>query len=240
MKLRLLAVFLLLFGAAGAAQAAIMTISDTASFSTYTNQDVYTSGSSRYTGASTTYDYFTLDRFNGSLGTLLGVSVRFTSTWNHRVWANSDDDSGWGYEDDVYVRARGVAQYGVYMYDPYSTARSTTDSEIVRCSDDDGYCSDYDNSGNRSFNRSMNLSGFSLADFIGNDSLNLYAWNSQDADILSCDNGGNDDCSAYSRGNFWGQATVTYRYQTVPEPGTLSLFGLALLAFGISRKLRKA
>lgn len=213
------------------------TTSDSTTFGVYNSQSVSTGGGSAYSPASTRYDYMTLDRFDSSLGTLDSVTISFSGSWYHNSSGYEDDDSSWWGNDYVRMTGRAVASYGLQLYDPYQTTSSRADSDYLYCRDTDGYCSDREYSGTRGFSGSLNLAGFSLNQFIGNDALNLRAFNSQDADVTSCSTDGSDRCGAASWGNWSGQVTVTYNYfNQVPEPGMLTLFALGLLAVGISRR----
>ncbi|MCU7844258.1 MAG: PEP-CTERM sorting domain-containing protein [Candidatus Thiodiazotropha sp. (ex Monitilora ramsayi)] len=170
-----------------------------------------------------------IDRFDGSLGTLLGVDIWFDSNWSLTSTVNSYDTRDGN--RTATGRGKSVSNQQIRLIDPWREVAKN--NEVVRsnCRDKPD-CRDTD-SASGSFNGIFNLGSFTLSDFIGTDMLDFRVVRTLTADLLNC--GFRDSCWQRNSNNAWGgNIHVAYTY-SVPEPSTLMLMGLGLAGIGASR-----
>jgi hypothetical protein len=180
-----------------------------------------------------------IDRFDSTLGELLNVSIWFETEWNLAAVVQSYDKR-FGIKTAT-GKGRSISNQAVRLIDPNGEAESnhevlrTSCSGIYSCSDSKG------NSG--IFSDGLNLSDFSLSDFIGTDGLDFEVERTLIADLTYC--GYRDNCYQRNNNNAWGGSIfVSYTYDdspdvSVPEPSTLVLLGMGLLGIGATRLGRK-
>ena len=209
---------------------------------------------SRFDSSSSDRADITLDRFDNSLGTLTGVDISFTSNWRHRSRVSANDQIhqtvsfGDKYANDTWVKGDSIARFTIALDDPAASSLVVEDSFHDECSY--GYshssvklttrCSD-SSSNEQSFDGSLDLTAFTLSDFIsGDDPLDLYVRTYASIRGTCDNNDSGDTCNGNNRTNWTGTVTVTYTYEepavVVPLPGAILLFASALLTLVAARK----
>lgn len=214
-------------------------ISYSSDFSTYSTSDFGGSPDTQNVG---------LTGFDSGLGTLTGVSIDFTSTYN--VLA-----SAWGYnygDGGVNSEILAQGQYDINLNDPASASLSMTSLQYsVYCSTYDPSCSASVDSGLLAYNGSLDVSGIDLNAFVKatNDTIDLAFVNTLDSTEICFGLGVSSDydCDPRAATNWLGTVTINYEYDaapgtggtTVPEPGSVALLAMGLAGLGFSRRQRK-
>jgi hypothetical protein len=252
---------LLLLGLSQPASATIATFSTTQNFSLDNlGLSAAQPGNTSFSESNTETGALAFDRFTFNLvgpngGYLSDVRVTYQSIFRHQGAAGAEDTRcdgffpcifGNGWRDDAEVTANLSAMWDITLADPATQNVSASDSSVLNC-DSNGdrkrACQDLYDSGTQVSSGAFDLSGFTLADFEGTSPIafelsNITAFNG------SCDRiGGDSDseirCQIANGATWGGSVTVEYDY-AVPTPATLSLFGLALVGLGLSRKRKMA
>ncbi|GEM_PF-6288276 len=165
------------------------------------------------------------------------------------------------YANDTWMNASSTASYQIALVDPSSSSTSINDNNSLSCSQSysnstssrTATCSDTDSS-TGGFNGSLDLSSFTLADFISTASNNPLDFIFTNTTSLSgnCDNNDSYDiCSGWTNSYWDGSVSVSYEYDklvtvttppstanagtSIPEPTSLFLISLGLLGFSIRR-----
>lgn len=177
-----------------------------------------------------------IDRFDASLGTLLGVEISFESEWSLTSTVNAYDTRFGNFL--TVGRGKSVSNQQIRLIDPFREIQRNNEVERSTCRDRPT-CRDSDTASG-SFNGAFALTDFSLSDFIGIDPLDFRVIRTLTADLYNC--GGNDthdSCWQKNSNNAWGgDIHVAYTY-SVPEPASLALLGLGLIGIGASRMKRE-
>jgi hypothetical protein len=150
--------------------------------------------------------------------------------------------------NDTSVSSSSSANFAVELLDPISTSMSSSNLHSVDCMETNKIglevnCSDSASSSN-AFDGLLNLSAFSLDDFIGISDL-LLAFTNTTSLSGTCDNNDlGDECTAYNEAFWSGSVSVSYTYnapptQAVSEPSPLFLLGAGLFCLGLIRKRSK-
>ncbi|MEJ2460162.1 MAG: choice-of-anchor E domain-containing protein [Candidatus Thiodiazotropha sp.] len=172
-----------------------------------------------------------LDRFDASLGTLLDVDIWFESDWSLGSRVNSVDPR---YNKTASARGRSASKQRIRLLDPNKEVAANNEVLWSSCNDKSSCSATTLTSG--LFNDSFDLGTFTLADFIGSDALDFRVVRILESDLRRC--GPFDFCSHENFNNAWsGTVHVNYTY-SVPEPTTLALMGLGLVALGAGRLRR--
>lgn len=241
------------------ANASVISYTDSFGTSNTTTTGTYGSSSSN---SSTTNDFATVDRFDSNLGTLTGVEISFTSSWDHTAngtaydnytesssytykcgWWNLSTCTGHNYWNDAHESSSAYSNLGIYLIDPSGSQNSISSTLNTSCSASNSggsaSCSD-SASTSGSFNGTMNLSGIDLDAFINpaGDALDFRFDNYKSLNLYCDNNDAGDYCDAYSAGNWSGTITVAYTY-TVPEPATLFMLSFGLIGLGLARRQTK-
>lgn len=193
-----------------------------------------------------------LSRFDSGLGELTDVSISFFSNWFHSTNAQAVDSSPESNSNDSWMNSTSTAQYSIQLLDPSNYIVNDNDTNSVLCNRSISYSGiigcGYSDGTNSVFNGNLNLSGFTLADFIGTNPLDFLFLNIVTLTGSCDDNDSGDTCRAWSQSNWSGNLNVTYTYNeviqaastnAVPEPAALLLFlvGLLVLNMKCSRKI---
>ena len=208
----------------------------------------------------------TLNRFDSSLGTLTGVDISFTSSWTHVSYGYASDSAPtthsyrhrhcrwwcsththYYYSNDTFISGTANAIFTVELYDPASTSSLVSDSNSISCSNYTSSrnavsCENSIVDDGNSYDGSLDLSSFSLSEFVGAaDDLNLRFTNYADFSATCDNNDFGDRCQGWND-TFWaGDITVTYEYTVnTPEPVSLLLMACGLLCSGLFRRKRLA
>jgi hypothetical protein len=238
--------FLALCCSSAAVHATIMTLDYSEAFSFETNNGIYDYRIGRdregdnYRTVVRDRQTVNLDRFDGTLGELVGVSIWFETDWNLAgVVKSNHQGSG---NATVTGRGRSISRQAVRLIDPNREVERNR--EVIRNSCVGlNTCSDYDHDSGV-FNDEFDLEAFDLSDFIGTDDIEFRVVRTLIADLTHC--GPRDYCSQRNKSNDWnGTIFVSYDYDdgeqaSVPEPSTLVLLGMGLLGIGATRLGRKA
>lgn len=187
-----------------------------------------------------------LDGFDSNLGTLLNVSLSFTSDWilTHEI-SGEDPSTGIFSEDNIAATGEASQTLTVDLFFPDGGQQAQSKTQPASCSDDDGSCSQ-NTGGPGSFNGS--LSFLNLSDFIDVASVQLVVTNFLSA--LSDTDDFEDIHKSTARNSWDGVATITYLYDepdpddtpdpvAASEPAMLALMSLGLAGIGFARKKKK-
>ena len=181
-----------------------------------------------------------LSGFNGSLGTLTGVSLTFASNWslNGKVTA-SDDINNELFSEYTSGAAQATSRMTVDLVSFGGPEQSSDQAVSPSCSSAGTWSSaacDGSVAMDGQFNGSLFLGGISLSSFIDTNLL-LSLTKTVTAEVTACDS--DSRCYGHNFNNGWsGSITVDYMYDavSVPESSTLALSAMGLLGLLLGRR----
>ncbi len=178
--------------------------------------------------------FFTLPRFDASLGSLLGVQMRLESQFNARLGGSDLDLEAESFfpffftSNDASVSARTNWGMEVNVFDPgfnvvmnrtMADSCSRSEESIISGPDNDNIGCNIEVTQSDDFNWDFPTLSFALTDFVGADPLNFYTFISGET-FGFCDNDDEGDLCGVSSSVLWsGDVTVTYEYQAPTGPG---------------------
>jgi hypothetical protein len=220
------------------AHASLMTTGDSTSFSFASYDGLYdrnpgkNANNAHIFSKNVQRQNLTLSRFDASLGTLVDVAIWFDSNWSLGSTVDSVDPRG---NKVAKAKGRSASKQRIQLLDPNKEVVANNEVLWSSCNDVPSCTASSLTSG--LFNDSFDLGAFSLADFIGNDALDLSVVRRLESDLRQC--GNKDFCAHENFDNAWsGNIYVSYTYN-VPEPASIALFGLGLAGLGANRIRRR-
>jgi hypothetical protein len=176
--------------------------------------------------------FHTLERFDPTQGTLLGVQLGLRSDFSARLNGNDFDSEAESFlpffftSNDASVSGRTNWGMELNLFDPGTNVvmnRTMADQcsrfeeDIVSGPDNDNTACLFETTQSGDFDWDFSLIGFTLADFIGADPLNFYTFVSGET-FGFCDNDDDGDVCGVSSSILWsGDLTVTYEF-LAPNP----------------------